>query len=51
MRVFGRLLLTLGAAILSVSTAQAGVYNPGESDDVALYPDFIGGPPGAISAM
>ncbi len=44
MRVWGRLLLTVGAAILSVSTALAGVYNPGESEEGATYPDFVYSP-------
>lgn len=43
MRVSGTMLLTFAAAILSVGTAEAGIYNPGERDE--LYPDFINGPP------
>jgi hypothetical protein len=37
------MLLTIAAAIMGASSASAGVYNPGELDE--LYPDFIG-PPG-----
>ena len=38
--------LILGLVCLGPGTATAGVYNPGESDEAATYPDFINGPPG-----
>jgi hypothetical protein len=42
MRIWGRILLAIGLGIVSASTARAGIYNPGASDDeVALYPEFI----------
>lgn len=43
---WARILLVLAAALVGASTVSAGVYNPGETDETALYPDFIGGPPG-----
>ena len=44
MRRWRWVLLTLGAAMLSVGTAHAGVYNPGEWEEGATYPDFMNSP-------
>src|SRR5438105_15149332 len=38
--------LILVSSLLISGTVAAGVYNPGESDEAATYPDFINGPPG-----
>src|SRR5579859_7966484 len=43
MRCWGWTLLTIGTALVGAGTASAGIYNPGEVDE--LYSDFIG-PPG-----
>ncbi len=40
------LLIASALALCWVAPAQGGLYNPGESDEGAIYPDFINGPPG-----
>jgi hypothetical protein len=46
MRAWGVVLLGLSVSIVCAGPARAGIYNPGESSEGAIYPDFIDGPPG-----
>lgn len=46
MRCWGISLFVWSLVILGAEPARAGIYNPGESEETATYPDFINSPQG-----